>query len=51
MEYTLQVQESNDQGRITVPKNMRKAKGWEDGQKLEWKINDNGNLELEEASE
>ena len=49
MSYSLQVQESNDQATITVPKNMRNAKDWEDGEELEWKINDKGNLELEEA--
>ncbi|MFB6099836.1 MAG: AbrB/MazE/SpoVT family DNA-binding domain-containing protein [Candidatus Nanohalobium sp.] len=49
MSYKLQVKDSTDQATITVPKNMRKAKGWEDGQELEWKINDKGNLELEEA--
>jgi len=47
MSYRLQVK-SNDQAVITVPKNMRNAKGWEDGQELEWKINSKGNLELEE---
>lgn len=44
----LQVKGSNDQATITVPKNMRKAKNWEDGQELEWKISDEGNLELVE---
>lgn len=48
MSYTLQVKKQNDQAVITVPKNMRKAKNWEDGQELEWKINDKGNLELQE---
>jgi len=48
MSYRLQVREKNDQATITVPKNMRNAKDWEDGQELEWKINDNGNLELQE---
>jgi len=48
MSYRLQVREQNDQATITVPKNMKNAKDWEDGQELEWKINDNGNLELEE---
>jgi hypothetical protein len=27
---------------------MREAKDWEDGQELDWKINKEGNLELEE---
>lgn len=49
MSYKLQVKQSNDQATITVPKAMRKAKNWVDGQELEWKLNDNGNLELEEA--
>lgn len=49
MSYSLQVQESNDQATITVPKNMRNAKDWEDGEDLEWKINDKGNLELQEV--
>jgi bifunctional DNA-binding transcriptional regulator/antitoxin component of YhaV-PrlF toxin-antitoxin module len=48
MSYTLQVKNQNDQAVITVPKNLRNAKDWKDGQKLEWKINDKGNLELEE---
>jgi bifunctional DNA-binding transcriptional regulator/antitoxin component of YhaV-PrlF toxin-antitoxin module len=47
----LQVKGSNDQATITVPKKMRNAKGWEDGEELEWKINNKGNLELREASE
>lgn len=47
LSYKLQVKESTGQAIITVPKNMRKAKGWEDGQELEWKINDKGDLELE----
>lgn len=38
----------NDQYVITVPKNLVNAKGWKKGQDLEWKINDKGNLELEE---
>lgn len=49
MSYKLQVNESTDQATITVPKAMRKAKDWEDGQELEWKLNDNGNLELQEV--
>lgn len=35
----------NGQAVITVPKSMRKAKGWEDGQELDWKINSQGNLD------
>lgn len=50
MSYRLQVK-PNGQAVITVPKNMRNAKSWEDGEKLEWKINDTGNLELEEVEE
>ena len=49
MSYKLQVN-SNNQATITVPKNMREAKGWEDGQELEWKINNDGDLELKEAT-
>lgn len=45
MSYTLQVK-PNGQSVITVPKNIRKAKGWDDGEELEWKINNNGSLEL-----
>jgi hypothetical protein len=45
----LQIKGKNDQARITVPKKFVNAKDWEDGQELEWKINSNGNLELEEA--
>ena len=47
MGYKLQVK-SNGQAVITIPKNMRKAKDWKDGQELGWKINNEGNLELEE---
>lgn len=36
----------NGQAVITVPKSMRKAKGWEDGQELTWNLNSNGKLEL-----
>jgi hypothetical protein len=49
MSYLLQIKDQNNQAVITVPKNMRNAKEWEDGQELEWKINDKGNLELEEV--
>lgn len=38
----------NGQKVITIPKNLANAKGWEGGQEVEWKINDKGNLELEE---
>lgn len=38
----------NGQAVITVPKAMRNAKGWEDSQELEWKLNDKGDLELVE---
>jgi bifunctional DNA-binding transcriptional regulator/antitoxin component of YhaV-PrlF toxin-antitoxin module len=49
MTYRLQVNQDTDQATITVPKAMRNAKDWEDGEELEWKINDQGNLELEGA--
>jgi len=48
MSYRLQIQDTNNQATITVPKSMWEAKNWEDGQELEWKINNQGNLELEE---
>lgn len=38
----------NGQAVITVPKSMRKAKGWENGQELEWILNDSGQLVLTE---
>lgn len=44
----LQIRGKHDQARITVPKRFVKAMGWENGEDLEWKINDEGNLELEE---
>jgi len=51
MSYRLQVNDTTDQAVITVPKNMREAKDWEDGQELDWKINNKGNLELTEKEE
>ena len=48
MSYKLQVKEQTDQATITVPKSLRNAKGWEDGEELEWKLNGKGNLELKE---
>jgi bifunctional DNA-binding transcriptional regulator/antitoxin component of YhaV-PrlF toxin-antitoxin module len=48
MIYRLQVNDQTDQATITVPKAMRNAKDWKDGQELEWKLNDKGNLELQE---
>lgn len=39
---------SNGQAVITVPKSMRKAKGWEDGQELEWELGNSGELFLVE---
>ena len=45
----LQVKGENNQARITVPKSMRKAKGWEDGQELEFKLNKDGDLVLRKA--
>jgi len=44
----LQVKGTNDQAVVTVPKNMREAKDWEDGQELEWKIDSDGSLKLVE---
>jgi hypothetical protein len=45
----MKVQEKpNGQKVITIPKNLANAKGWEKGQEVKWKINDRGNLELEE---
>ena len=49
MSYKLQVKSSTDQAVITVPKSLRNAKGWEDGEELEWQINDEGSLELTES--
>lgn len=49
MSYRLQVK-PNGQAVITVPKSMRNAKDWEQGQELDWKLNDKGKLELEEIS-
>lgn len=48
MSYTLQIKK-NGQAVITVPKSMVEAKNWEDGQELEWKLNNKGNLELQEV--
>jgi bifunctional DNA-binding transcriptional regulator/antitoxin component of YhaV-PrlF toxin-antitoxin module len=31
---------------ITVPKKMVEARGWEKGEELEWKINEDNKLEL-----
>jgi len=44
----LQIKGPNKQALITVPRKFVKAKNWEHGQELEWKINNKGNLELEE---
>ncbi|MFB6200104.1 MAG: hypothetical protein ABEJ83_04445 [Candidatus Nanohaloarchaea archaeon] len=33
---------------VTVPQELRKAKGWEKGQELQWCFNDDGKLTLEE---
>lgn len=38
----------NGQAVITVPKSMRKAKGWEDGQELKWNLTSSGELQLQE---
>lgn len=40
----------NGQAVITIPKKLRKAKGWTEGQELEWTLNDDGNLLLKEVS-
>ena len=50
MSYNLQIKK-NGQAVITVPKSMVEAKDWKDGQELDWKLNNKGNLELKEASE
>lgn len=47
MSYRLQVK-SNGQAVITVPKSIRNAKEWEDGQEVNWEINNSGNLVLKE---
>lgn len=47
MSYRLQIK-PNGQAVITVPKSMRNAKSWEDGEELEWILNDCGFLELRE---
>jgi bifunctional DNA-binding transcriptional regulator/antitoxin component of YhaV-PrlF toxin-antitoxin module len=39
----------NGQAVITVPKSMRKAKGWEDGQELDFILNNEGDLVLKEV--
>lgn len=39
----------NGQFVLTIPKNLANAKGWEGGQEVEWKINNEGNLEIEEV--
>lgn len=51
MSMKLQVRGPHDQTVITVPKKLVKAKGWEHGDELEWSINNDGALELDEASE
>jgi len=50
MSYRLQIK-SNDQAVITVPKSLRNAKGWTDGEELMWSITKNGNLRLGEIKE
>jgi len=49
MSYRLQVK-SNGQAVITVPKSIRNAKEWEDGQEVDWEINNSGNLVLKEKN-
>ncbi|WEL23197.1 AbrB/MazE/SpoVT family DNA-binding domain-containing protein [Candidatus Nanohalovita haloferacivicina] len=45
----MKVQEKpNGQFVLTIPKRLANAKNWEDGQEVEWKLNSNGKLELEE---
>jgi len=36
---------------LTVPANQVDARDWEKGDLFDWKINDNGNLELQKVSE
>jgi bifunctional DNA-binding transcriptional regulator/antitoxin component of YhaV-PrlF toxin-antitoxin module len=36
----------NGQAVITIPKKLRKAKGWKDKEELEWNLNNQGSLEL-----
>lgn len=31
---------------ITIPNNLRKAKGWQKGEELEWEVQDDGSLKL-----
>jgi bifunctional DNA-binding transcriptional regulator/antitoxin component of YhaV-PrlF toxin-antitoxin module len=38
----------NGQAVITIPDKLRKAKGWEDKEELEWRLNQDGALELRE---
>jgi len=45
----LQVKGENEQARITVPKPMREAKGWEDGEELKFSLNNEGDLVLKET--
>jgi hypothetical protein len=46
----MKVQEKpNGQFVITIPKHLANAKDWEGGREVEWKINDKGNLELQEV--
>jgi hypothetical protein len=42
----LQINGPQNQASITVPKKFVKAKGWDNKEDLEWKINHKGNLEL-----
>lgn len=51
MSYRLQIKGKNKQAMITVPKSMVEAKDWEDGQELDWKLNNKGHLELVEKDE
>ena len=44
----LQITDPHGQAKITVPKKFVQALDWKDGQELDWKINDKGNLELKD---
>lgn len=49
MKYKLQELKQN-QYMISVPAAIVRAKNWKKGQKLSWKINKKGNLELTSTS-
>lgn len=43
---TRKLQEVNGQFRITIPKSIAQAKGWQKGEVLTVKLNERGNLEI-----